>query len=117
MVFILFIDYVSRMRPEQKEIYYLIVPSRQFAEQSPYFESFKAADVEVRSRFPFMLCSWLKVLFLFDTRLDDFVMSNLGEYKGKKVKTIESSSAAETISKMDKVSRESNVKMRWLFIS
>jgi len=74
-------DYISRMKPEQKEIFYLIVPSRQFAEQSPYFESFKASDIEV--------------LFLFDTRLDDFVMSNLGDFKGKKLKTIESSIAAD----------------------
>jgi HSP90 family molecular chaperone len=74
-------DYVSRMKPEQKEIFYLIVPTRQFAEHSPYFENFKSSDTEV--------------LFLYDTRLDDFVMSNLGDFKGKKLKTIESSIAAD----------------------
>jgi len=71
-------EYVERMPKEKNEIYYLIVPSRNYAETSPYFESFKAKDVEV--------------LFLYDTRLDDFVFSNLGEFKGKKLKTIESSS-------------------------
>jgi len=75
-----FSEYVSRMPATQKEIYYLIVPSRKFAEDSPYFETFKEAGSEV--------------LFLYDTRLDDFVMSNLGEFEGKKIKTIESSSAA-----------------------
>ncbi len=75
-------EYVARMKPEQKDIFYLIVPSRQFAEQSPYFESFKSTDTEV--------------LFLYDTRLDDFVMSNLGDFKGKKLKTIESSIAADS---------------------
>jgi len=73
-------EYVDRMKPGQNEIYYLIVPNRSFAEDSPYFESFKESGTEV--------------LFLYDTRLDDFVMSNLSEFKGKKLKTIESSSAA-----------------------
>lgn len=70
-------DYIERMSKERSEIYYLIVPNRNFAETSPYFESFKAKDIEV--------------LFLYDTRLDDFVFSNLAEFKGKKLKTIESS--------------------------
>jgi len=81
-------EYESRMKKEQKDIFYLIVPSRQFAEQSPYYESFKAADIEV--------------LFLYDTRLDDFVMSNLAEFQGKKLKTIESSAAAEAIKTLKK---------------
>jgi len=72
--------YVSRMPKTQNEIYYLIVPNRNFAEQSPYFEAFRESNTEV--------------LFLYDTRLDDFVMSNLGDFKTKKLKTIESSSAA-----------------------
>jgi len=73
-------DYVSRMPKSQKDIYYLIVPSRKFAEESPYYETFKESGIEV--------------LFLYDTRLDDFVMSNLAEFNGKKLKTIESSTAA-----------------------
>jgi len=67
------------MPKEQTEIFYLIVPNREHAELSPYFEAFKLKDTEV--------------LFLYDTRLDDFVFSNLAEFKGKKLKTIESSSA------------------------
>jgi len=73
-------EYLERMPKEQNEIYYLIVPSRDFAEQSPYFESFRDKELEV--------------LFFYDTRLDDFVLTNLAEFKGKKLKTIESSSAA-----------------------
>jgi len=72
-------EYVDRMPKERSEIYYLIVPNRNFAETSPYFESFKVKDIEV--------------LFLYDTRLDDFVFSNLAEFRGKTLKTIESSSA------------------------
>lgn len=73
-------EYLGRMPKTQTELYYLIVPNRTFAEQSPYFEAFRESGTEV--------------LFLYDTRLDDFVMSNLGDFKGKKLKTIESSSAA-----------------------
>jgi len=78
-------EYISRMPKHQKDIYYLIVPSREFAEQSPYFETFKESGTEV--------------LFFYDTRMDDFVLSNLGEYEGKKLKTIESSSVASEIAK------------------
>eukprot|EP01128_Nolandella_sp_AFSM9_P002084 TRINITY_DN12473_c0_g1_i1.p1 TRINITY_DN12473_c0_g1~~TRINITY_DN12473_c0_g1_i1.p1 ORF type:complete len:786 (+),score=275.51 TRINITY_DN12473_c0_g1_i1:34-2358(+) len=79
------VEYVNRMKEDQKEIYYLIVPSRDYAENSPYFESFKASDTEV--------------LFFYDTRMDDFVMSNLADFKGKKLKTIEASSASQPTSK------------------
>lgn len=68
-------EYVARMKPDQKEIYYLCVPSRQFAENSPYYEAFKKKELEV--------------LFCY-TNLDDFVMANLQEYAGKPLKTIES---------------------------
>lgn len=78
-----FTDYVSRMPKTQKDIFYLIVPTRQIAEESPYFESFKEIGTEV--------------LFFYDTRLDDFVLSNLSEFDGKKLKTIESSSIADEI--------------------
>eukprot|EP01125_Pyxidicula_operculata_P022707 TRINITY_DN9516_c0_g1_i1.p1 TRINITY_DN9516_c0_g1~~TRINITY_DN9516_c0_g1_i1.p1 ORF type:complete len:723 (+),score=249.26 TRINITY_DN9516_c0_g1_i1:30-2198(+) len=75
-------EYVSRMQPSQTDIFYLIVPNRKYAEESPYFESFKESGTEV--------------LFFYDTRLDDFVMSNLAEFNGKKLRTIESSQALES---------------------
>lgn len=68
-------DYVSRMKEGQREIYYLCIPGRKFAETSPYYEGFKAKGWEV--------------LFLYAS-LDDFVMTNLGEFGGKKVMSIES---------------------------
>jgi len=73
-------EYVNRMPKTQTELFYLIVPNRNYAEQSPYFEAFRESGTEV--------------LFMYDIRLDDFVMSNLGDFKGKKLKTIESSTAA-----------------------
>lgn len=68
-------DYQSRMKDGQREIYYLCIPGRQFAESSPYYEGFKAKGWEV--------------LFLYSS-LDDFVMTNLGEFNGKKIVSIES---------------------------
>lgn len=67
-------EYVSRMQEDQKEIYYLVAPSRALAESSPYFEGFKSKKIEV--------------LFLF-TNMDDFVMTNVGEFAGKKLVSAE----------------------------
>ncbi|HEV7868531.1 MAG TPA: molecular chaperone HtpG, partial [Chthoniobacteraceae bacterium] len=58
-------DYVSRMPEEQKEIYYLLAPSRESAEASPYFEVFREKKFEV--------------LYLSDPR-DEFVMEHLREF-------------------------------------
>ena len=64
------VDYVSRMPEDQKEIYWLLAPSRQSAEASPYFEVFREKKYEV--------------LFLSDPR-DEFVMEHLREFDGKQV--------------------------------
>jgi len=77
-----FDDYISRLSTGQKEIFYICAPSRALAESSPYFESFKAKDMEV--------------LFLF-TNVDEYVMSGLGSYKSKKLLSIESEKAAAHI--------------------
>lgn len=59
--------YIQRLKPSQKEIYFLNVPSRALALSSPYYEAF--------------LKKGLEVLFLY-TQADDFVMSSLVEYSG-----------------------------------
>ncbi len=63
-------DYVSRMGEEQKEIYFLIGPSRDAIERGPYLEGFKARNLEV--------------LFCYEA-VDDYVMRHLGEFDGKKL--------------------------------
>lgn len=68
-------EYVSRMRPEQKDIFYLVAPSRDAALNSPYLEAFERANVEV---------------FLMYSTLDDFVMGNLETHEGRKLVSIES---------------------------
>merc|ERR1711862_731885 len=61
-------------RPEQKDIYYLCSPNREAAKNSPYLEAFENANVEV--------------LFMYSS-IEDFVMSNLEKYEGRKLITVE----------------------------
>lgn len=67
-------EYVSRMQADQKEIYYLMAPTREAAEASAYYEVFKARKIEV--------------LFLYDP-WDEFVMDHLAEFDGKDLKAAE----------------------------
>ncbi len=65
-------DYVSAMKDDQKEIYYLTGNSLDEVLKSPYLEMFTEKDYEV--------------LVLLD-EIDDLIFSNF-EYKGKKFKSI-----------------------------
>jgi TNF receptor-associated protein 1 len=67
-------EYVTRMQAEQKEIYYLLAPNREAAENSPYFEVFKSRKLEV--------------LFMYDP-WDEFVMEHLHTFEEKDVKPAE----------------------------
>jgi len=69
-------EYVSRCKPEQKDIYYLCAPSRDLAIQSPYLEAFEKADREV--------------LFVYSA-IDDFVMANLAKFQNKDIVSVEKS--------------------------
>lgn len=66
-------DYVSRMREDQKDIYYITGESRQAVESSPHIEIFKDKGVEV--------------LYLVDA-IDEWVTQSLFEFDGKKLKNI-----------------------------
>lgn len=72
-------DYISRMFPEQKGIYFLVAPNRQSALSSPYFEAFQSKGTEV--------------LLLYQD-IDDFVMRNLETYNKRKLISIESAAAS-----------------------
>ncbi|MBN2526766.1 MAG: molecular chaperone HtpG [Deltaproteobacteria bacterium] len=66
-------DYKSRMKEEQEEIYYLSGESREVVENSPHLEAFTKKGFEV--------------LFFTDP-IDDFMVSGLPEFDGKKLKSI-----------------------------
>eukprot|EP00501_MAST-03F_sp_TOSAG23-6_P000272 GSMAST32.ASY1.ANO1.278.1 assembled CDS len=63
-------EYITRCPPSQKNIYYLYAPERHLAEQSAYYEVFKKHDAEV--------------LFMY-MPIDDFVMTNVGEFNSRPV--------------------------------
>jgi len=63
-------DYVSRMGADQKEIYFLLGPTRSAIEAGPYLEGFKARNLEV--------------LFCYES-VDEYVMNNVREFDGKKL--------------------------------
>ena len=70
-------EYISRCTPEQKNIYYLVAPTREAALQSPYYETFKKHGIEV--------------LFLYTT-IDDFAMANIKTFGGRPLISAETSS-------------------------
>jgi HSP90 family molecular chaperone len=84
-----FDDYIGRCSPEQKEIYYLVAPSREAALMSPYYEQFKKSGVEV--------------LFLYQT-IDDFVMRNVNAFNGRTLVSAETSSV--DLDKEDKAEKD-----------
>jgi len=63
-------EYLLRMHPDQKEIYYINGPSRAAIEAGPYIEMFRKKDVEI--------------LYTMEP-IDDFVLSHLGEFEEKKL--------------------------------
>lgn len=63
-------DYLLRMNPEQQEIYYINGPSRVAIEAGPYIEMFRKKDIEI--------------IYTMEP-IDDFVLSHLAEFEGKKL--------------------------------
>ncbi len=68
-----FQQYVDSMKKDQKEIYFITGTSRDEVVKSPYLEAFKEKGYDI--------------LIMLD-EIDDFIMSGLKEYKGKKLKSV-----------------------------
>ncbi len=68
-----FTDYVSRVRDGQDSIYYLVGPSREQIESSPYIEAFKSRGLEV---------------VYFTDAVDEYVVDSLGSFDGKKLVSV-----------------------------
>ncbi len=66
-------DYVTRMKADQKEIFYLTGESRSVVEHSPHLEAFKAKDYEV--------------LYL-TSPVDEFLLQYVFEFKEKRLKSV-----------------------------
>jgi molecular chaperone HtpG len=66
-------EYVSRMKPDQKEVYYLAGESRAAVERSPHLEEFRARGYEV--------------LYLVDP-VDELLVQSLPEFEGRRLKSV-----------------------------
>ncbi|MBU6468329.1 MAG: molecular chaperone HtpG [Betaproteobacteria bacterium] len=66
-------DYLSRMKPEQKAIYYVTADSWTAAKNSPHLEIFKRHGIEV---------------LLLSDRVDEWVVSHLHEFEGKPLQSV-----------------------------
>ncbi len=87
-------DYLSRMKPDQQSIYYILADSFSAAKSSPHLEALRKRGIEV--------------LLLWD-RVDEWLMQHLREYEGKNLRNVARGeldlSAAETAE--EKQQRES----------
>ncbi|NLI92484.1 MAG: molecular chaperone HtpG [Peptococcaceae bacterium] len=70
-------SYVERMKEDQKAIYYISGSSREVIESGPYLEIFRDKGIEV--------------LYSYET-VDDYILDNLHEFKGKKIVAAEQDS-------------------------
>ncbi len=73
--------YVSRMKPDQKAIYYLTADTLAAARNSPHLEGFRAKGIEV---------------LLLTDRIDEWVAGHLHEFEGKTLANVASAGADVT---------------------
>ncbi|MBX3651801.1 MAG: molecular chaperone HtpG [Burkholderiales bacterium] len=66
-------DYLSRMKPEQEKIYYITAESFSAAKASPHLEVLRKKGVEV---------------LLLSERVDEWMMSFLTEFEGRKLQSV-----------------------------
>jgi molecular chaperone HtpG len=68
-----FDDYVKRMKPNQKKIYYVVADTFNAAKSSPHLEIFRKNNIEV--------------LMLHD-RIDEWFVAHFSEYEGKPLQSV-----------------------------
>ncbi|MDR2992849.1 MAG: molecular chaperone HtpG [Bacillus cereus] len=66
-------DYVKRMKPEQKKIYYITAETFTAAQHSPHLEIFRKKGIEV---------------LLLSDRIDEWLVSHLTEFDGKSLHSV-----------------------------
>src|SRR5579883_2870148 len=68
-----FTDYIQRMKPNQKKIYYVTAENFNAAKSSPHLEIFRKNNIEV---------------LLLSDRIDEWVVSHLPEFEGKPLQSV-----------------------------
>jgi molecular chaperone HtpG len=66
-------EYIARMKPEQKKIYFVTAETFNAAKSSPHLEIFRKNNIEV---------------LLLSDRIDEWLVSHLGEYEGKSLQSV-----------------------------
>jgi len=91
-------DYVSRMKADQKAIYYLTADTLAAARNSPHLEGFRAHGMEV---------------LLLTDRIDEWVAGHLHEFEGKSLANVATAGAdvVSAIETPDKAAAESAYKV------
>ncbi len=82
-----FEDYVSRMKSEQENIYYITADSYNTAKNSPHLEVFKKKGIEV---------------LLLTDRIDEWLVNGLTEFDGKKMQSVAKGDLDKLDSEKDK---------------
>lgn len=75
-------EYVLRMQPDQKSIYYITGEKEEILRNSPLIELYRSRDVEV---------------LIMDNEIDDIVISSVHKYKDFDLKSVNRSDAAEDL--------------------
>ncbi len=90
-------DYLSRLKPDQKSIYYLTADTLSAARNSPHLEGFRAKGIEV---------------LLLTDRIDEWVANHLHEFDGKPLASASSATAevASAIHTPDQAAAETEFK-------
>ncbi len=86
-------QYVERMKPEQKDIFYITGETRALVERSPHLEALREKGIEV--------------LFLVDP-VDEFVVGDIGEFE--KHKLVSAAKGGLDLGELDKEDREQQQK-------
>jgi molecular chaperone HtpG len=90
-------EYVARMQPDQKAIYYLTADTLAAARNSPHLEGFRAKGIEV---------------LLLTDRIDEWVVGHLPEFEGKRLASAASAApeVASAIQTPDQAAAETDYK-------
>ncbi len=90
-----FADYASRMKADQKFIYYITGGDEKTLKASPLLEAYKAKDLEV---------------LIMDEEIDDFVIPSVGKYKEWELKAINRTGADEELDEKKDKNTEKEIK-------
>lgn len=89
--------YVDRMKPEQESIYFITADTHSAGAGSPHLEMFRKKDIEV---------------LIMSDRIDEWLVSHLTEFEGKKLKSVTSADLKEFDAEAEKDLTEEDKKTR-----